>query len=103
MSWLPFAWYNLLFFFITDTLDSWLGMGTSRVVVISLVAQWVDVGSVGTKIVTTVAVSLERISSLFSMFSCSKIEFIAGMKWSFRISLTWRVISSGVDHEPVFD
>ena len=78
MSWLLFAWYNLLFFFITDTLDSWLGMGTSRVVVMSLVAQWVNVGSVGTKMATTVAVSLERISSLlfFSMFSCSKIEFI---------------------------
>ena len=102
---MPFFWYNLLFSFIIDTLDSWLGMGTSKVVVMSLVAQWVDVESVGTKIVTTVAVSLERISSLlfFSMFSCSKIEFIAGMKWSFRISLTWRVISSGVDHEPVFD
>ena len=82
MSWSPFAWYNLLFFFITDTLDSWLGMGTSKVVVMSLVAQWVDVESLGTKIVTTVAVSLERISRLlfFFMFSCSKIEFIAGMK-----------------------
>ena len=82
MSWSPFAWYNLLFFLRIDTLGSWLGMGTSRVVVINLVAQWVDVGSVGTKIVTTVAVSLERIfrSSLFSIFSCSNIEFIAGMK-----------------------
>ena len=34
-------------------------MGTNRVVVISLVAQWVDEVSVGTNIVTTVAVLLE--------------------------------------------
>ena len=79
---MPFFWYSLLFSFITDTLDFWLAMGTSKVVVMSLVAQWVGVESVGTKIVTTVAVSLERTSrsSFFSMFSCSKIEFIAGMK-----------------------
>ena len=81
-SLVPFFWYSLLFSFITDILDFWLAMGTDKVVVMSLVAQWVDVVSVGTKIATTVAVSLERISSLlfFSMFSCSKIEFIAGMK-----------------------
>ena len=105
MSWSPPTWYNLLFFLRIDTLGSWLGMGTSRVVVINLVAQCVDVGSVGTNSVTTVEVSLERNSNLlfFSMFSSSKIELIAGVKWSFRISLSWRVNSSGADHEPVFE
>ena len=104
-SLLPFFWYNLLFSFITDILDFWLAMGTNKVVVMSLVAQWVDVVSVGTKIVTTVAVFSERASnsSFPFMCSCSKIEFIAGMKWVFRASLAWRVISSGIDQEPVFE
>ena len=57
-------------------------MGTSKVVVISLVAQWVDDVFVGTRIVTTVAVSFERNSksSLLFKFYCFNIELIAGMK-----------------------
>ena len=104
-SLLPFFWYNLLFSFITDILDFWLAMGTNKVVVISLVAQWVDVVSVGTRIATTVAVFVERASKFSFPFicSCSKIAFIAGMKWVFKASLSWRVLSSGIDQEPVFE
>ena len=81
-SLLPFFWYNLLPSFITDILEFLLAMGTNRVVVISLVAQCVDEMSVGTNIVTTVAVLLEIASrsSFPSIFSCSKIEFMAGVK-----------------------
>ena len=81
-SLLPFFWYNLLPSFITDILEFLLAMGTNRVVVISPVAQCVDEMSVGTNIVTTVAVLLEMAArSLFHlMFSCSKIEFMAGIK-----------------------
>ena len=102
-SLLPFFWYNLLFSFITDILDFWLAIGTDRVVVMSLVAQWVDFVSIGKRIATTVAVFME-IASKFSfplMCSCSKIAFIAGMKWIFRASLSWRVFPSWIDQEPV--
>ena len=100
---MPFSWNSLLFSFTTDILDSWLAMGTNKVVVMSLVAQWVDWVSVGTRIVTTVVVSLERTSRSSFMFSCSKIELIAGMKWSFRTSFIWRDISSGIGQEPVVE
>ena len=78
LSLLLFFWYNLLFSFITDMLDFWLAMGTNKVVVMSLVAQWVDVVSVGTKIVTTVAVSLERTSrsSFFLCFPALKLSLL---------------------------
>ena len=102
-SLVPFFWYSLLFSFITDILDFWLAIGTNKVVVMSLVAQWVDVVSVGTKIVTTVAVFVERASKFSFPFicSCSRIVFIAGMKWVFKASLSWRVFPSGIDREPV--
>ena len=79
-------------------------MGTDKVVDMSLVVQWVDLVSVGTKMLTTVAVSVDSVSKfLFPfIFSCSKIAFIAGMKWVFKASLSWRVFSSGIDQEPVF-
>ena len=79
---LPFIWYNLLPSFMTDILELLLAIGTNKVVVIKRVAQCVDEMSVGTNIVTTVAVLLEMAArSLFHlMVSCSKIEFMAGMK-----------------------
>ena len=82
LSLLPFIWYNLLPSFVTDILELLLAIGTNRVVVIKRVAQCVDEVSVGTSIVITVAVLLEMAArSLFHlMFSCSKIEFMAGMK-----------------------
>ena len=71
LSLLPFFWYNLFFSSITDILDSRLAMGTSKVVVMSLVAQWVDDVFVGTRIVTTVAVSFERNSRSLLLFGFS--------------------------------
>ena len=77
-------------------------VGTSRVVVRSLVAQWVDDVSVGTRVVITIAVSFARLiicwvswSDWFLLFWLIN-DSIAPEKCFCRAWSEWRVISSGV-------
>ena len=80
-------------------------LGTSRVVVRSLVEQWVDDVSVGTRVVITIAVSFARLNicwtswvDLFLLFWIIN-DSIAPKKCFCRAWSEWRVlISFGVSH-----